>query len=175
MWPHDSHTCKLKFGSWTGHGGQIELGLYDDQESVEDNYSFYTDNKEWQLVKTPEASKKNNTYPGFEQYYPDITFTFNLQRSSPSYRAGVILPCLVTMLLVLSTFLLPPSAGDKLLVNTGCFLGERRAPHHVFTNPVFQCVFSTSSTSSQRYPPCQTTYRSLFSSTATQRHSWVSP
>ena len=72
-----------------------------------------------------EASKNNNTYPGIEQYYPDITFTFHLQRSSPSYRAGVILPCLVTMLLVLSTFLLPPSAGDKLLVNTGCFLGER--------------------------------------------------
>ena len=92
-----------------------------------EDLKLYTDNKEWQLVKSPEASKKNNTYPGFEQYYPDITFTFNLQRSSPSYRAGVILPCLVTMLLVLSTFLLPPSAGDKLLVNTGCFLGERRA------------------------------------------------
>ena len=92
-----------------------------------EDLKLYTDNKEWQLVKSPEASKKNNTYPGFEQFYPDITFTFNLQRSSPSYRAGVILPCLVTMLLVLSTFLLPPSAGDKLLVNTGCFLGERRA------------------------------------------------
>ena len=86
-----------------------------------EDLKFYTDNKEWQLMRS-EASKNNNTYPGIEEYYPDITFTFHLQRSSPSYRAGVILPCLVTMLLVLSTFLLPPSAGDKLLVNTVCFL-----------------------------------------------------
>ena len=124
LWPHESHTCKLKFGSWTGHGGQIQLGLYDDQKTVED-LKYYTDNKEWQLMKS-EASRNNNTYPGIEEHYPDVTFTLKLQRSSPSYRAGVILPCLITMLLVLSTFLLPPSAGDKLLVNTGCFIGEKQ-------------------------------------------------
>ena len=83
LWPHESHTCKLKFGSWTGHGGQIQLGLYDDQDTVED-LKFYTDNKEWQLVRS-EASKNNNTYPGIEQYYPDITFTFHLQLSSCCY------------------------------------------------------------------------------------------
>ena len=76
--------------------------------------------------------------------YPDVTFTFHLQRNSPSYRAGVrrlqsaltvdtinhddalqvILPCLVTMLLVVASFLLPPTAGEKILVNSACFIGK---------------------------------------------------
>jgi len=120
LWPHEKHICKLKFGSWTGHGGQIQLGLYDNQDTVE-HLQYYTDNKEWQLGPTS-VTKNKNTYPGIEEHYPDITFTFHLQRSSPSYRAGVILPCLVTMLLVLASFLLPPSAGDKLIVNTVCFI-----------------------------------------------------
>ena len=25
LWPHESPTCKLKFGSWTSHGDQISL------------------------------------------------------------------------------------------------------------------------------------------------------
>jgi len=120
LWPHESHTCNLKFGSWTSHGGQIRLGLYDNLETVE-SLNYYTDNKEWQLTDS-KVTKNNNSYPGIEEFYPDVTFTLTIQRSSPTYRAGVILPCLVTMLLVLSTFLLPPSAGDKLLVNTVCFL-----------------------------------------------------
>ena len=122
LWPHESHTCKLKFGSWTAHGRQIKLGLYNNQDKVE-TLNFYTDNKEWRLTES-EVTTSNSTYPGIEEFYPDVTFTLTIQRSSPAYRAGVILPCLVTMLLVLSTFLLPPSAGDKLLVNTGCFIGE---------------------------------------------------
>ena len=121
LWPHESHTCNLKFGSWTSHGGQIRLGLYDNLETVE-SLNYYTDNKEWQLTDS-KVTKNNNSYPGIEEFYPDVTFTLTIQRSSPTYRAGVILPCLVTMLLVLSTFLLPPTAGDKLLVNIGCFIG----------------------------------------------------
>ena len=36
----------------------------------------------------------------------------------------VILPCLVTMLLVVASFLLPPTAGEKILVNSACFIGK---------------------------------------------------
>ena len=37
------------------------------------------------------------------------------------------MPCLVTMLLVLSSFLLPPNAGEKILVNCTSLIGK-----HVF-------------------------------------------
>ena len=34
------------------------------------------------------------------------------------------MPCLVLMLLVLSSFLLPPNAGEKIMVNCTCFVGK---------------------------------------------------
>ena len=65
-----------------------------------------------------------NKYPSVKETYPDVTFTFNLQRNSPSYRSGIILPCLIIMLLVLASFLLPPNAGEKLIVNCVCLIGQ---------------------------------------------------
>ncbi len=34
LWPLDTQRCKLKFGSWTSHGGQIDLELYKNMTSV---------------------------------------------------------------------------------------------------------------------------------------------
>ena len=120
MWPHESPRCQLKFASWNSHGDQISLGLLDDDVEYS---NFYTDNKEWIIVNTT-VKLNTKTYPGVKETYPDVTFTFNLKRNSPSYRAGVILPCLITMLLVVTSFLLPPNAGDKLLVNSLCLLSN---------------------------------------------------
>lgn len=120
QWPHDSQTCKLKFGSWTSHGDQIDLGLYHGMASV-DRLNFYTANKEW-TIDSSTAGRNENKYESVPEKYPDVTFTFQLSRSSPSYRASIILPCLVTMLLVVSSFLLPPTAGEKITLNAICFL-----------------------------------------------------
>merc|ERR1719348_319347 len=82
--------------------------------------NFYTTNKEWKVESTS-ATRSENKYESVNETYPDVTFTFVLQRTSPSYRATVILPCLVTMLMVVSSFLLPPGAGEKLIVNSVSF------------------------------------------------------
>jgi len=120
LWPHESPSCKLKFGSWTSHGDQISLGLFNGQKKVE-HLNFYTENKEWIVLNTSVATNTNK-YPSVSESYPDVTFTFNLQRNSPSYRAAIILPCLITMLVVVASFLLPPNAGEKLLVNSSCLI-----------------------------------------------------
>lgn len=120
QWPHDSQTCKLKFGSWTSHGDQIDLGLYHGNDKV-DKLNFYTANKEWK-VESSEAIKSDNHYESVPEKYPDITFTFHLSRTSPSYRAAIILPCLLTMMMVVTSFLLPPTAGEKIILNSICFL-----------------------------------------------------
>jgi hypothetical protein len=39
----------MKFGSWTSHGDQIDLGLYHNMTKTE-NLNFYTDNKVKQLT-----------------------------------------------------------------------------------------------------------------------------
>jgi len=119
IWPHDLQSCKLKFGSWTSHGNQIDLGLFHNMSSVE-QLNFYTANKEWQIL-TATATRNTNKYESVPETYPDVTFTFYLQRLSPSYKATIILPCMITMLLVVSSFLLPPSAGEKLTINAVSF------------------------------------------------------
>jgi len=120
QWPHDSQSCKLKFGSWTSHGDQIDLGLYHDMDTV-DKLNFYTENKEWK-VESSTATRSENKYETVAETYPDVTFTFQISRRSPSYRAAIILPCLLTMLLVVTSFLLPPTAGEKITLNSICFL-----------------------------------------------------
>ena len=56
-----------------------------------------------------------------------------------SCRASIILPCLVTMMLVVSSFLLPPTAGEKITLNAICFLGTSKTKVllllHLFTPP----------------------------------------
>lgn len=120
MWPLDVQTCTMKFGSWTSHGDQIDIGLYEDNPNVE-LLNMYTNNKEWTITSTS-ANISKTKYKCCVEKYPDITFTFTIQRKSPTYRATVVLPCLVTMLMVVSSFLLPPNAGEKLTINTVSFI-----------------------------------------------------
>ena len=38
-WPMDKQRCFMKFASWTAHGGQIKLDLYNEKEN--DLYNIY--------------------------------------------------------------------------------------------------------------------------------------
>ena len=92
-WPFDTQTCQMKFGSWTSHGNLIQLGLYRNASFVE-QLNVYTDNREWKIVGKITAEHKKTYYDCCDEPYPDVTFTFNLQRDSQGYRAIVVLPCL---------------------------------------------------------------------------------
>ena len=39
-WPLDTQKCKLKFGSWTSHGGEIDLKLYRNTSTVKKGFFF---------------------------------------------------------------------------------------------------------------------------------------
>ncbi|CAB4062951.1 CHRNN [Lepeophtheirus salmonis] len=41
MWPLDTQTCSLKFGSWTSHANQIDLALFKNATVVEKNRFLY--------------------------------------------------------------------------------------------------------------------------------------
>jgi hypothetical protein len=77
----------------------------------------YTDNREWSIIAPITAEMKTMHYQCCDEGYPDITFTFKLQRDSPAYRAIIILPCLVIMLITGCSFLLTPASGEKILIN----------------------------------------------------------
>ena len=78
---------------------------------------MYTANREWKVVNGIEAEHKTSHYQCCEEPYPDVTFSFRLQRDSPGYRAIIVLPCLVIMLMTGCSFLLTPNSGEKLIIN----------------------------------------------------------
>ena len=47
---------------------------------------MYTDNLEWKIISDITAEKRVTYYQCCEEPYPDITFTFHLQRDSPAHR-----------------------------------------------------------------------------------------
>jgi len=121
-WPHDKQRCNLRFGSWTSHGAQITLGLYNNKSRVE-KMQLYTNNREWQITGIPTAEIGYVKYECCEENYPHVDFTFDLQRESPAYRMVIILPCLVLMLTTGCSFLLTPDSGEKLLVSGLSLIG----------------------------------------------------
>jgi len=122
-WPFDAQTCQLKFGSWTSHGNQIDLHLYRNSTTVE-KLNLYTNNREWKIVREIVAEKRDTYYQCCDEPYPDVTFTFELQRDSPGYRAIIVLPCLVIMLMTGCSFLLTPTSGEKLIINAIAILAS---------------------------------------------------
>ena len=116
-WPFDTQSCQLKFGSWTSHGNQIDLHLYQNSTVVE-KMNFYTDNREWIIIDEIRAEKRNTFYQCCPEPYPDVTFTLNLKRDSQGHRAIIVLPCLVIMLMTGCSFLLTPTSGEKILINS---------------------------------------------------------
>ncbi|KAF7263252.1 hypothetical protein GWI33_003283, partial [Rhynchophorus ferrugineus] len=75
-------------------------------------------NSEWKIKKT--SIYRNITY--YEccpEAYPDITVNILVDRISPSYKAIIVTPVIVIVFLILLTFWLPPSAGEKIILN-GC-------------------------------------------------------
>ena len=45
--------------------------------------NLYTDNREWKIIHEIKAEKKETYYACCPEPYPDVTFTFILQRDSP--------------------------------------------------------------------------------------------
>merc|ERR1719189_628621 len=116
MWPFDTQECTLKFGSWTSTGLEIDLEPYGNKTVVE-LLNVYTKDDEWNILGKPSVEKNVMHYACCKEPYPDVSFKFRIQRDSPAYRAIIVLPCLVIMLMTGCSFLLSPAAGEKILIN----------------------------------------------------------
>ena len=87
-----------------------------------EDHTFYTNNREWDL-KSHDAKTKVVSYECCNESYPDVTFTFVLQRNSPAYKSVIILPCLILMLVTGCSFLLTPESGEKIIVSGIALIG----------------------------------------------------
>ena len=82
--------CRLKFGSWTYDGFQLDLV----PEGPEGSKKKFVPNGEWDLVDIP-AERNELKYDCCPEPYPDVTFIIILQRKYLFYLFNLVIPCFV--------------------------------------------------------------------------------
>ncbi|XP_071055967.1 neuronal acetylcholine receptor subunit alpha-3-like [Onthophagus taurus] len=112
-WPFDKQNCSVLIGSWTYHGNHVDITV-DKDHSVMSN--LHVNSTEW-VITSLKYFREAVYYPCCEEPYPTITLTVLLQRLSPSYKALIITPSFVIIVLTLLSFWLPPQSGEKILLN----------------------------------------------------------
>ncbi|KAG5881485.1 hypothetical protein JTB14_029152 [Gonioctena quinquepunctata] len=118
-WPFDTQECHLKFGSWTYSGEQIDIINYNNSTNVD--LDLLIANSEWMITKATQK-RVSTYYPCCTEPYPDITVNVTLSRISPSYKAVIVTPAFVVIILTMLNFWLPPQAGEKIVINASTAL-----------------------------------------------------
>lgn len=107
--PFDEQRCKFKFGSWTYDGFKLDLQPAKKGFDI----SEYLPNGEWALPLTT-VSRNEKFYDCCPEPYPDLTFYLHMRRRTLYYGFNLIMPCILTTLMTLLGFTLPPDAGEKI-------------------------------------------------------------
>nr|BBE49564.1 nicotinic acetylcholine receptor alpha6 subunit 5 [Nilaparvata lugens] len=112
--PFDDQNCKMKFGSWTYDGSQLQLELKSEEGG---DLSDFITNGEWYLLGMP-GVKNVLTYQCCPESYIDVTFTIQIRRRTLYYFFNLIVPCVLISSMALLGFTLPPDSGEKLTLGT---------------------------------------------------------
>ncbi|CAJ0939521.1 unnamed protein product, partial [Mesorhabditis belari] len=107
--PFDEQVCFLKFGSWTYDGDKFDLQPAEGGFDI----SEYLENGEWALPLTT-VSRNVKRYDCCDEPYLDLTFYLHLRRRTLYYGFNLIMPCILTTMMTLLGFTLPPDAGEKI-------------------------------------------------------------
>ncbi|XP_071531421.1 acetylcholine receptor subunit alpha-type acr-16-like isoform X15 [Panulirus ornatus] len=116
--PFDDQRCKMKFGSWTYSGWQLDLQL---QSEDGGDLSDFIKNGEWDLIEVP-GERNVLTYKCCPEPYVDITFVIKLRRRTIYYLYNLVVPCIMISSMTLLGFSLPPDTGEKLTLGVTILL-----------------------------------------------------
>ena len=105
--PFDKQKFIFHFGSWSL--GEEKLLILKDEKPMIDKY--YVTSTEWKLLKMEKSIVES---PYDTDRYSEIVFKYVFSRK-PSYCViTAILPCIMLMSIVLSSYLLPPNCGERI-------------------------------------------------------------
>ncbi|XP_026669888.1 uncharacterized protein LOC108625585 [Ceratina calcarata] len=113
-WPYDVHQCRIKFGSWSHAGEEINIHLNTKGYQMEG----YTNNTQWDFkVKNAyKLSKKYECCPN--DTYPMIVYEFEITRHHGIMHTTYVIPAIAMMLLTLTVFWLNSRSTERMAVSS---------------------------------------------------------
>ncbi|KAI8512188.1 hypothetical protein Bbelb_088270 [Branchiostoma belcheri] len=108
--PFDTQTCTLLFGPW--NHDDTELLLVNQSDTLV-NPDHYTESVEWALIE--DSIRPQLTHHTYNPHgYSRLECTITIRRKFGHYLFALFLPCTLLLTMVLSGYLLPPSAPVRL-------------------------------------------------------------
>ncbi|XP_066942948.1 neuronal acetylcholine receptor subunit alpha-5-like isoform X2 [Macrobrachium rosenbergii] len=127
-WPHDSHHCILRLGSWVHQGHMLDLFLKDNKVETDIPVALTSNGHnisaaEWTIESTS-VRREESHYPCCHEPLVTILMDFVVKRNAPIYAWTVKLPVGCLSVLTVLLFLLPPTAGEKMILGGLCLISN---------------------------------------------------
>ncbi len=111
MYPFDTQTCKLVFGTWSYSEDLLNLTLNDYAEST--LLEAIETNVEWDVVGT-KVYRESETYDCCLEVYSLVVYELTMRRKPLFYIVHIMIPAGLLAVLVLLVFIVPPESGEKM-------------------------------------------------------------
>ena len=109
LFPYDTQTFHLKFGSWSYHDGDIKLQPTENAIDI----SNYQLSDSW-MLKNYSIMINTKKYDCCPENYSDITFNFTMTRKAGYYNLNIIVPTFATATLMIISLLVPWNSGERI-------------------------------------------------------------
>ncbi|XP_038073090.1 neuronal acetylcholine receptor subunit beta-2-like [Patiria miniata] len=118
--PFDVHTCDLRLESWSHPGSAINLTILEDAVST---LFYHRENSQWEV----QSFKVNRTVVEYEDYtttqFITLSYRIQIKRTVKEYTVRFVAPSVITSLLILLCFLIPPLSGGRMVLCSVVILG----------------------------------------------------
>ncbi|KAI4493718.1 PREDICTED: neuronal acetylcholine receptor subunit alpha-2-like [Polistes canadensis] len=110
FWPYDKHVCRIRFGSWS-HTGE-EINFHFDKKGYE--MDGYVNNTEWSLKisSATKTVKKFDCCPN--DTFPVLIYTFLVERQSGLVHVTVVTPAITMVVLTLTVLWLDSRSTERI-------------------------------------------------------------
>ncbi|XP_068230804.1 acetylcholine receptor subunit alpha-like 2 [Palaemon carinicauda] len=127
-WPHDTHHCTLRLGSWVHQGHMLDLFLKDNKVEIDIPVAMTSSGSnisaaEWTIESTS-VRREESHYPCCHESLVTILMDFVVKRNAPFYAWTVKLPVGCLSVLTVLLFQLPPTAGEKMILGGLCLISN---------------------------------------------------